>query len=153
VTLRGTVIVVANEGQRIDIPDGCILENRLLSGNLTMTVRAHCCMMRSNSPTPFSFRICDWIVLYRGPYLFFHCYPGFLDVNIPQDQTTLYVFLGLRLYTHTHTEKNPHLFIFVYSVSLSFCFFFFFFVSGLMEGLNGYLDGSSHPSFDRCRVL
>ncbi|KAF4598160.1 UTP-glucose-1-phosphate uridylyltransferase [Pleurotus pulmonarius] len=28
VTLRGTVIVVANEGQRIDIPDGCILENR-----------------------------------------------------------------------------------------------------------------------------
>ncbi|KAG6833569.1 hypothetical protein H0H87_005220 [Tephrocybe sp. NHM501043] len=27
VTLRGTVIVVANEGQRIDIPDGCILEN------------------------------------------------------------------------------------------------------------------------------
>ncbi|KAI0032459.1 UTP-glucose-1-phosphate uridylyltransferase [Vararia minispora EC-137] len=38
VTLRGTVIVVANEGQRIDIPDGCVLENRLLSGNLTMTV-------------------------------------------------------------------------------------------------------------------
>ncbi|KAI5123639.1 hypothetical protein M0805_001672 [Coniferiporia weirii] len=38
VTLRGTVIIVANEGQRIDIPDGCILENRLLSGNLTMTV-------------------------------------------------------------------------------------------------------------------
>jgi UTP--glucose-1-phosphate uridylyltransferase len=40
VTLRGTVIVVANEGQRIDIPDGCILENRLLAGNLTMTVCA-----------------------------------------------------------------------------------------------------------------
>ncbi|KLO20353.1 UDPGP-domain-containing protein [Schizopora paradoxa] len=36
VTLRGTVIVVANEGQRIDIPDGCVLENRLLSGNLNM---------------------------------------------------------------------------------------------------------------------
>ncbi|KAH7913910.1 UTP-glucose-1-phosphate uridylyltransferase [Hygrophoropsis aurantiaca] len=36
ITLRGTVIVVANEGQRIDIPDGCILENRLLSGNLNM---------------------------------------------------------------------------------------------------------------------
>ncbi|KZT67151.1 UTP--glucose-1-phosphate uridylyltransferase [Daedalea quercina L-15889] len=36
VTLRGTVIIVANEGQRIDIPDGCVLENRLLSGNLTM---------------------------------------------------------------------------------------------------------------------
>ena len=32
-------IVVANEGQRIDIPDGCILENRLLSGNLNMIVR------------------------------------------------------------------------------------------------------------------
>ncbi|KAH8119209.1 UTP--glucose-1-phosphate uridylyltransferase-domain-containing protein [Phellopilus nigrolimitatus] len=41
VTLRGTVIVVANEGQRIDIPDGCVLENRLLSGNLTMT---HVCV-------------------------------------------------------------------------------------------------------------
>ena len=40
VTLRGTVIVVANEGQRIDIPDGCVLENRLLSGNLNMIVRA-----------------------------------------------------------------------------------------------------------------
>ncbi|KAJ7780527.1 UTP-glucose-1-phosphate uridylyltransferase [Mycena maculata] len=37
VTLRGTVIVVANEGQRIDIPDGCILENRLVSGNLIQT--------------------------------------------------------------------------------------------------------------------
>ncbi|KAG2750310.1 UTP-glucose-1-phosphate uridylyltransferase [Suillus brevipes Sb2] len=37
VTLRGTVIVVANEGQRIDIPDGCVLENRLVSGNLNMT--------------------------------------------------------------------------------------------------------------------
>lgn len=37
VTLRGTVIVVANEGQRIDIPDGCVLENRLISGNLNMT--------------------------------------------------------------------------------------------------------------------
>ncbi|KIM92105.1 hypothetical protein PILCRDRAFT_111763 [Piloderma croceum F 1598] len=36
VTLRGTVIVVANEGQRINVPDGCILENRLLSGNLNM---------------------------------------------------------------------------------------------------------------------
>ncbi|KAF8897072.1 UTP-glucose-1-phosphate uridylyltransferase [Gymnopilus junonius] len=36
VTLRGTVIIVANEGQRIDIPDGCTLENRLVSGNLNM---------------------------------------------------------------------------------------------------------------------
>ncbi|TFK54088.1 UTP-glucose-1-phosphate uridylyltransferase [Heliocybe sulcata] len=40
VTLRGTVIVVANEGQRIDIPDGCVLENKLLSGNLNMIVRS-----------------------------------------------------------------------------------------------------------------
>jgi len=37
VTLRGTVVVIASEGQRIDIPDGCILENRLLSGSFTMT--------------------------------------------------------------------------------------------------------------------
>ncbi|KAH0827462.1 UTP-glucose-1-phosphate uridylyltransferase [Lanmaoa asiatica] len=36
VTLRGTVIIVANESQRIDIPDGCVLENRLVSGNLNM---------------------------------------------------------------------------------------------------------------------
>ncbi|PPQ65663.1 hypothetical protein CVT26_000295 [Gymnopilus dilepis] len=34
VTLRGTVIIVANEGQHIDIPDGSVLENRLVSGNL-----------------------------------------------------------------------------------------------------------------------
>ncbi|KAF8135772.1 UTP-glucose-1-phosphate uridylyltransferase [Boletus edulis] len=38
VILRGTVIIVANEGQRIDIPDGCVLENRLISGNLYMIV-------------------------------------------------------------------------------------------------------------------
>lgn len=37
VTLRGTVIIIANDGQRIDIPDGCVLENRLLSGNLNVT--------------------------------------------------------------------------------------------------------------------
>ncbi|KAF9062460.1 UTP-glucose-1-phosphate uridylyltransferase [Rhodocollybia butyracea] len=36
--LRGTVIVAATEGQRIDIPDGSILENRLLAGNLNMIV-------------------------------------------------------------------------------------------------------------------
>ncbi|KAJ6500028.1 UTP-glucose-1-phosphate uridylyltransferase [Mycena vitilis] len=36
VKLGGTVIVVANEGQRIDIPDGCVLENRLVSGNFSM---------------------------------------------------------------------------------------------------------------------
>ncbi|KAF9474557.1 UTP-glucose-1-phosphate uridylyltransferase [Pholiota conissans] len=36
VTLRGTVIIVANEDQRIDIPDGCTLENRMVSGNLNM---------------------------------------------------------------------------------------------------------------------
>jgi len=36
VTLRGTVIVVASEGQRIDIPDGSFLEDRLLSGNLNV---------------------------------------------------------------------------------------------------------------------
>ncbi|KAG7446245.1 UTP-glucose-1-phosphate uridylyltransferase [Guyanagaster necrorhizus] len=34
VTLRGTVIVVAKDGQKIDVPDGTILENRLVSGNL-----------------------------------------------------------------------------------------------------------------------
>ncbi|TFK44838.1 UTP-glucose-1-phosphate uridylyltransferase [Crucibulum laeve] len=37
VVLRGTVIIVANEGQHIEIPDGCTLENRLVSGNLNIT--------------------------------------------------------------------------------------------------------------------
>lgn len=34
VTLRGTVIIVANVGNRIDIPDGSTLENKVVSGNL-----------------------------------------------------------------------------------------------------------------------
>lgn len=36
VTLKGTVIIVANDGQRIDIPDGSTLENRLITGNFTV---------------------------------------------------------------------------------------------------------------------
>ncbi|KAJ3915317.1 UTP-glucose-1-phosphate uridylyltransferase [Lentinula edodes] len=36
--LRGTVIVAATEGQRIDIPDGSVLEDRLVAGNLNMIV-------------------------------------------------------------------------------------------------------------------
>lgn len=34
VTLKGTVIIVANHGNRIDIPSGSILENKVVSGNL-----------------------------------------------------------------------------------------------------------------------
>jgi UTP--glucose-1-phosphate uridylyltransferase len=34
VSLRGTVIIVANQGSRIDIPDGAVLENKVISGNL-----------------------------------------------------------------------------------------------------------------------
>eukprot|EP01101_Sappina_pedata_P009179 TRINITY_DN5274_c0_g1_i1.p1 TRINITY_DN5274_c0_g1~~TRINITY_DN5274_c0_g1_i1.p1 ORF type:complete len:501 (+),score=227.13 TRINITY_DN5274_c0_g1_i1:40-1503(+) len=34
VILRGTVIIVANHGSRIDIPSGSILENKVVSGNL-----------------------------------------------------------------------------------------------------------------------
>jgi len=37
ITLCGTVIIVANEGHQIHVPDGARLENRLISGNLTMT--------------------------------------------------------------------------------------------------------------------
>ncbi|KAI5478395.1 UTP-glucose-1-phosphate uridylyltransferase [Pseudohyphozyma bogoriensis] len=37
VILRGTVIIVANEGQKIELPDGTILENKLVSGNLQLT--------------------------------------------------------------------------------------------------------------------
>lgn len=34
VHLKGTVIIIANYGERIDIPDGAILENKIVSGNL-----------------------------------------------------------------------------------------------------------------------
>jgi len=34
VALKGTVIIVANIGNRIDIPDGSVLENKVISGNL-----------------------------------------------------------------------------------------------------------------------
>jgi len=34
VTLKGTVIIIANHGDRIDIPSGTILENKIVSGNL-----------------------------------------------------------------------------------------------------------------------
>jgi UTP--glucose-1-phosphate uridylyltransferase len=34
VTLKGTVIIVANEGERIDIPQGAILEDKVITGNL-----------------------------------------------------------------------------------------------------------------------
>jgi len=34
IVLRGTVIIVANYGSRIDIPDGAVLENKVVSGNL-----------------------------------------------------------------------------------------------------------------------
>jgi len=32
VILRGTVIIVANDGQKIELPDGTTLENKLVSG-------------------------------------------------------------------------------------------------------------------------
>ncbi|XP_022657495.1 UTP--glucose-1-phosphate uridylyltransferase-like isoform X1 [Varroa destructor] len=34
VVLRGTVIIIANHGDRIDVPEGAILENKIMSGNL-----------------------------------------------------------------------------------------------------------------------
>merc|ERR1712038_1629363 len=34
VVLKGTVIVIANHGDRIDIPNGAVLENKIVSGNL-----------------------------------------------------------------------------------------------------------------------
>ncbi|KAK0096308.1 hypothetical protein PV326_005858 [Microctonus aethiopoides] len=34
VSLRGTVIVIANHGDRIDLPSGTLLENKIVSGNL-----------------------------------------------------------------------------------------------------------------------
>lgn len=37
VKLRGTIIIIADEGQRLEIPSDSDLENRLISGNLTVT--------------------------------------------------------------------------------------------------------------------
>ncbi|KAG7228454.1 hypothetical protein INR49_007627 [Caranx melampygus] len=34
VSLKGTVIIIANHGDRIDIPAGSMLENKIVSGNL-----------------------------------------------------------------------------------------------------------------------
>ena len=34
VSLKGTVIIIANHGERIDIPAGSILENKIVSGNM-----------------------------------------------------------------------------------------------------------------------
>lgn len=34
VALKGTVIIIANHGERIDLPSGTILENKIVSGNL-----------------------------------------------------------------------------------------------------------------------
>lgn len=34
IELQGTVIVIANHGDRIDIPTGAVLENKIVSGNL-----------------------------------------------------------------------------------------------------------------------
>jgi len=34
VTLKGTVIIVANSGSRIDIPDGVVLDNKIVTGSL-----------------------------------------------------------------------------------------------------------------------
>ena len=34
VQLKGTVIIIANHGERIDIPAGALLENKIVSGNL-----------------------------------------------------------------------------------------------------------------------
>ncbi|KZO90722.1 putative UTP-glucose-1-phosphate uridylyltransferase [Calocera viscosa TUFC12733] len=36
ITLRGTVIIVATDNARIDLPDGSILENKLVSGNVSI---------------------------------------------------------------------------------------------------------------------
>ena len=34
VVTQGTVIIIANHGDRIDIPSGAMLENKIVSGNL-----------------------------------------------------------------------------------------------------------------------
>jgi len=34
IILKGTVIIVANHGERVDLPDGAVLENKIMSGNI-----------------------------------------------------------------------------------------------------------------------
>jgi UTP--glucose-1-phosphate uridylyltransferase len=34
VSLKGKVIIIANQGEQIDIPPGAVLENKIVSGNL-----------------------------------------------------------------------------------------------------------------------
>jgi UTP--glucose-1-phosphate uridylyltransferase len=34
VSLKGTVVIVANPGEKIDIPSGCTLENKIVTGSL-----------------------------------------------------------------------------------------------------------------------
>jgi UTP--glucose-1-phosphate uridylyltransferase len=36
VTLKGTVIIVANEGSCIHLPDGSVLEDKVVTGNLSI---------------------------------------------------------------------------------------------------------------------
>ena len=46
--LQGTVIIIANHGERIDIPPGAILENKIVSGNLR--ILDHWCLFLSPFP-------------------------------------------------------------------------------------------------------
>jgi UTP--glucose-1-phosphate uridylyltransferase len=34
ISLKGTVVIVANPGEKIDIPSGCVLENKIVTGSL-----------------------------------------------------------------------------------------------------------------------
>ena len=123
VTLRGTVIIVANEGQRIDIPDGCVLENRLLAGNLTMTVRgcvlADMSTARPNSRTHLS-RTCDpsasHFPYFYAPRLLQPPLPCPRDIRstIPQNLNH-WIFLtfvldlrAYRIHTYIDTPQTPH---------------------------------------------
>ena len=164
VTLRGTVIVVANEGQRIDIPDGCILENRLLSGNLTMTVREHACChtsaMRPNSWT-FLFSFSGSVIgcqILRKETLFFIT---ILDMIYPRTRPR-FAFFWDGTYTLTHSYlriiETPISFltsIAMDGVSLCFPFWLGSLVLGSVEGFNGmeWKMGSSYPTSDVCRAL
>lgn len=46
VCLKGTVIIIANHGERIDLPSGTILENKIVSGNLR--ILSHWFFFRAN---------------------------------------------------------------------------------------------------------
>ncbi len=55
---QGTVIIIANHGDRIDIPAGSMLENKIVSGNLRILDHWRLCVMRPGCQITWSTHTC-----------------------------------------------------------------------------------------------